>query len=473
MTGEVIAPRTTSPRCRPWPRERVILPLIPADAAEESRMIRRGALREYSRGSLWFLPAIAAVSAVMLGVVLSHVPVTATSWLAFQGTADDARSLLITIAGTMVTVIALLLGLAVVALQLSSTQFSPRLLRNFLRDRPNQIVLSVFVGTFVYSAAGLFDVGVSGGQRIGQFPRLAVTVAIALMFVSLAMLVFFADHLAHSLQIDYIMRTVERNTLAVVRTLPAGRPAPRIPVGATPLPARDSGYVQYVGVDRLLALAQLHGLTVSLRPRVGEHVSPGTTLGWVWPASTRGPLSDSEVDALSRSLHALVRMGFERTLEQDPGLGMRQLVDAACKALSPAVNDPYTAIQAIHHLSVIYTELAKRQVGTIVVDDRAGRVCVVVPARSLSEHLDVGMGLIRRYGASEPTVIHALLGALTAVLAAAGNHGEVGDAVKHQSDLLMRAAQNQTREPADLQAVNTEFETLQRLVQDRASHQVS
>ena len=87
----------------------------------------------------------------------------ATSRLAFQGTADDARSLLITIAGTMVTVIALLLGLAVVALQLSSTQFSPRLLRNFLRDRPNQIVLSVFVGTFVYSAAGLFDVGISGG----------------------------------------------------------------------------------------------------------------------------------------------------------------------------------------------------------------------------------------------------------------------------------------------------------------------
>src|SRR5205085_9914916 len=138
------------------------------------------------------------VSALMLGIVLSHVPVTATSWLAFQGTADDARSLLITIAGTMVTVIALLLGLAVVALQLSSTQFSPRLLRNFLRDRPNQIVLSVFVGTFAYSAGGLFEVGVSGGQQIDVYPRFAVTVAVVLLFLSLALLVFFADHLAHS-----------------------------------------------------------------------------------------------------------------------------------------------------------------------------------------------------------------------------------------------------------------------------------
>ena len=113
----------------------------------------------------------------------------------------------------MVTVIALLLGLAVVALQLSSTQFSPRLLRNFLRDRPNQIVLSVFVGTFGYSAAGLFEVGVSGGERVDEFPRFAVTVAVALLFLSLGLLVFFADHLAHSIQVDHVLRVVERNTL--------------------------------------------------------------------------------------------------------------------------------------------------------------------------------------------------------------------------------------------------------------------
>ena len=95
----------------------------------------------------------------------------------------------------MVTVIALLLGLAVVALQLSSTQFSPRLLRNFLRDRPNQVVLSAFVATFAYSAAGLYTVGVSGGNRTAAFPRLAVSGAIVLLFASLGLLVFFADGL--------------------------------------------------------------------------------------------------------------------------------------------------------------------------------------------------------------------------------------------------------------------------------------
>src|SRR5690242_18918911 len=127
-------------------------------------MIRRDALYEYARGSLWVLPALSVVAALAAGAVLSAVSVGVHSPLAFQGTPDDARSLLIAVAGTMVTVIALLLGLAVVALQLSSTQFSSRLLRNFLRDRPNQLVLGVFVGTFAYSAAGLFQVGYPVGR---------------------------------------------------------------------------------------------------------------------------------------------------------------------------------------------------------------------------------------------------------------------------------------------------------------------
>ena len=128
----------------------------------------------------WFARPV--VGTLVAGTVISQVTVDPGSgWapLAFQGTADDARTLLITIASTVVTVIALVLGLTVVALQLSSTQFSPRLLRNFLRDRPTQRVLSVFLSTFTYSAAGLYTVGVSSGTRTEQFPRLAVTGAAA------------------------------------------------------------------------------------------------------------------------------------------------------------------------------------------------------------------------------------------------------------------------------------------------------
>jgi len=246
-------------------------------------MIRRDALREYSRGSLWLLPVVAVMVSVALGAVLSRIDVGPTSLLAFQGTADDARNLLIGISSTMVTVIALLLGLAVVALQLSSTQFSPRLLRNFLRDRPNQIVLAVFVGTFGYSAAGLFEVGVSGGERVAEFPRFAVTVAIGLLFLSLGLLVFFADHLAHSIQVDQVLRVVERSTLEVITTLPTGgEPTPLPPPDAHVVAASASGYVQVAYVRDLVKAAAAQRVHLRLRPRVGEHVVAGSPLAWAW-----------------------------------------------------------------------------------------------------------------------------------------------------------------------------------------------
>src|SRR6266536_803294 len=189
-------------------------------------MMRRDALSEYVRGSLWVLPALSVLAALAAGSLLSAVSIGSRSPLAFQGTPDDARTVLIGITGTMVTV---------VALQLSSTQFSPRLLRNFLRDRPNQVVLSAFVATFAYSAAGLYTVGVSGGNRTAGFPRLAVSGSIVLLFISLGLLVFFADHLVHSIQVAAIMPVVQRNTVTVIRhgLLPGSQGAPEVPAGAT------------------------------------------------------------------------------------------------------------------------------------------------------------------------------------------------------------------------------------------------
>ncbi len=414
-------------------------------------MIRRDVWREYSRGSLWLLPVVAVVVSVGLGAVLSRINVSPDSLLAFQGTADDARNLLIGISSTMVTVIALLLGLAVVALQLSSTQFSPRLLRNFLRDRPNQVVLSVFVGTFGYSAAGLFEVGVSGGERVTEFPRFAVTVAVGLLFLSLGLLVFFADHLAHSIQVDQVMRVAENATLDVIRKLPTGGERMETPPpGAHVVAARSSGYVQVTYVAALRRTAAAHRVRIRLRPRVGEHVVAGTVLAWVWPTDDRSPLPPG----LDAAVTEAVRIGFERTLEQDPGLGMRQLCDAACKALSPAINDPYTAIQAIEHLSVLYRALAARPPADVVVHAPQG--LVMIPSRSFTEHLALGVGLIRRYGAAEPTVIVALLRLLTTALEACGHAREHRAAITEQADLLVSAAQREIAEPADLALVHSE-----------------
>ena len=257
-------------------------------------IFRRHALRDYAAASLWVLPTAWAVVALLVGATLSQVTVSPRSPLAplaFQGTADDARNLLTTIASTVVTVLALVLGLTVVALQLSSTQFSPRLLRNFLRDRATQRVLSVFLATFAYSAAGLYTVGVSQGSRIEEFPRLAVSGAIVLLFATLGMVVYFADHLAHSIQIDTIAALVQSETLTVVTSKPGtvedGTPSP--PAWALTVAAPRSGYVETAHPERLLPLAVAHDVCVLLRPRVGQHVVQGTVMAWVWRPSPDDP----------------------------------------------------------------------------------------------------------------------------------------------------------------------------------------
>ena len=272
--------------------------------------MRREAAIEYMRGALWVMPTVAVGLALIAGSALSSITLdrgSSIALLVFQGTADDARNLLIAIASTMVTVIALVLGLTVVALQLASTQFSPRLLRNFLRDLVNQLTLSSFVATFAYSTAGLYTVGISAGERTTDYPRLAVSGALVLLFVSMIMLVFFVHHLAHSIQIDQVMGDVEKSTLYVVRaSLAAGDEAarrPDIPPAAIPLLATRSGYVQTFHLEGMVEVAVHHGAVIAVVPMVGEHVISGTPLAWAWRSmDPTSPLTAEAGPALARAV---------------------------------------------------------------------------------------------------------------------------------------------------------------------------
>jgi uncharacterized membrane protein len=417
--------------------------------------VRREAAWEYLRGALWVLPTIAVLLALALGAALTRIDVSADKWFAFQGTPDDARTLLIAIASTLATVIALVLGLTVVALQLASTQFSPRLLRNFLRDRVNQVVLSGFVATFTYSTAGLFTVGVSAGERVEDYPRLAVSFALVLLFLSLLTLVFFVHHLAHSIQIDEVQANVERSTLRVIdHDLPSegvsGKPVPVRPPRAVEVPAYRSGYVQTLHPELLVPVAADRDLVALGSTMVGEYVVEGAPLLWVWrAASGQEPPDPEPVRAVLRNV---VRIGFERTAEQDVAFGVRQLADIAVKALSPAINDPYTAIQSLEHLGVVLAKLARRQLGNQFVYDGSGALRVVVPGRDLAYYLDLATGQIRRYGCAEPRVDRALL----RVLGSTGRFcidPDDRELVAAHVRLVVEAAEMSIRQTADLAPV--------------------
>jgi uncharacterized membrane protein len=426
-------------------------------------MWSREGLREYVGGALWVWPSIASIVALVLGLAVSQISISPQSPLAplaFQGTADDARGLLTTISSTVVTVIALVLGLTVVALQLASTQFSPRLLRNFLRDRSTQLVLSVFMATFVYSTAGLFTVGLSEGTRTERFPRLAVSGAMILLFASLAMVVYFADHLAHSIQIDAVTTRAEKGAVEVVHdqlgTVEESRPEP--PPWAVPLVALRSGYIQTAHPQAFLPLASRHGVSVALRHRVGEHVITGTPLALMWAPSATDAVPDAQM--FSRALNDVINIGFERTLQQDITFGMRQLVDVACKALSPAINDPYTAVQAIDHLSVIFCAMAVRPLGDDVARDPKSGSMVLVPGRRFGEYLAVLCGMIRRYGASEPIVCLALLRLLGSCAALIGDDPARRSAIEKQVLLIVQDAELRIAQRDDFLPVESAAEAI-------------
>jgi uncharacterized membrane protein len=397
------------------------------------------------------------IAALVLGALLSRVQVSAHApvhHLLFQGTEDDARNLLIGIVGAVITIIALVLGLTLVALQVSSTQYSPRVLGNFLRDRPNQVFLSVIVATFAYSAGGLYAVVASPSGQATPYPQLAVTVAIVLLFVSLGALIFFLDHLAHSIQIDRLMVGIEHATIQVIKEEPPGVgpgsgpgrvPAP--PVWAVTIPAHRPGYVQTVHPERLLPLAEQLQVTVLIAPLVGEHVVTGRPIAYAWRTSLEQ--SPPDPAALAGPIRDAVRIGYQRTLQQDVRFGMRQLVDIALRALSPAVNDPYTAIQAIHRLTILLCALGPLSLGDYQITASTDASRVIVHAPSFADYAELACGLIRRYGAAEPTVSAALLTLLRDAQALVSDPDRI-QVLASQARLILSDAEQLTRQPADL-----------------------
>jgi uncharacterized membrane protein len=407
------------------------------------------------------------VAALVLGAVLSTVRVSAHGplrHLLFQGTEDDARTLLIGIVGAVITIIALVLGLTLVALQVSSTQYSPRVLRNFLRDRPNQVFISVMVATFAYSAGGLYSVVAAPAGQTASYPQLAVTVAIVLLFFSLVALIFFLDHLAHSIQIDRLMAGIQRATVNLINQEPPGlRPgsgpgkAAAPPVWAVAILAHTDGYVQTIHPERLLQIAEQLQVTIQIAPIVGEHVVASRPIAHAWRTSPEQTPPDPT--ALAGAVQSAVWIGYQRTLQQDTRFGMRQLVDIALRALSPAVNDPYTAVQAIHRLSVLFCALTPRPLGDYQINGSKNEARVIVRAPGFADYAELACSLIRRYGAAEPTVTTALLVMLQDAQALVTDPDRMQVLIS-EARLIVSDAEQATRQPADLGQVHVQADPL-------------
>ncbi|MBI9115295.1 DUF2254 domain-containing protein [Sanguibacter suaedae] len=366
---------------------------------------------ERGRAELWTWPAAAAVAAALTVPLLTHIEAPAGSVLArivWPGDVAAAASLMQTVATAAMSIVSLTFSLTVVALQLASQQFSPRLLRDFTRDRVTKAVLAVLVATFVFAVLVLRSL-----REEDDVPVLAVGVTILLAFGSLAAVLGFITHITRKLRVDTMMLTVHGEARAAIRAFyPAyGSGAARSPGAAeqidgawTLLPARSSGFVRSVSVDDLVSAAVEHDCLVRVVARPGDHVVQGTLL-----AAVRLGAGHDAPEDLSRRVVGAVALGYERTVEQDAAFGFRQLVDIAVRALSPGVNDPVTAMHCLGHLTDLLVELTGRRLGPTLHEDDEGRGRAVVEDRDLRYYLDLACGQVRRYGRQEPTVLVGLL----------------------------------------------------------------
>lgn len=420
---------------------------------------------EYVRGSLWVLPSVTVVLSAVAGGMLTRVEV-GDDWffseILFPGGAEGARGMLQAVAGSVITVTSLVFSLTVVTLQLASTQFSPRLLRTFLRRPSNQVVLSIFLSTFVYSLVVLRSVrsGDNGGEEF--VPALAITVAFLLVLGSVGALVFFIHHITSEIRADTLMQRVETDTVATIDHVhpdpvdrdrpPPGMPDP--PPTAMVLPASRAGIVQAVAPAALLDAATKHDVIMRMATRVGDRVVKDGALAWIWSSDSRDA---PDMTALTHDVNEALTIGHERTMQQDVSYGLRQLVDIGAKALSTGVNDPTTAADAVGHLTSIMTTIARRRTSDLVLDDDDGTPRVFMPQRSFADYLAIAVSQIRRYGSSEPDVVVALLDLLREVAEAVVEQESTG-AVSHELDLMVDAAHANVEQASDLEAVDAAAE---------------
>jgi uncharacterized membrane protein len=352
--------------------------------------------------SLWFIPVLC----VLIGAALSFTSIAideATHYdlvpSSVSGGSDAALQILSTIAASMVSLAALVLTITMVVVQLAMGQFSSRIVQTFLRDKPSQIAVGLFIATFVHAMLTLRAISGSG-----TVPGLSIVVAYVLVVISVVVLVLYIHHIGRSLRVSALIELVGSQT----RTL-LDREYPREPPDGTQVDeqvvnAPRSGVVTFIDHDGLVARATDADCTLELVPPLGAFVPAGAPLFRV--DGDRGGVDHGDVVKL-------VRLGLERTLEQDVAFGLRMLVDMAERSLadSPFL-DPTTAVQAIDRLHDCLRQIAQRDLPDGRYRDDRGRLRLIVPVMDWDAYLHLAFDEIRIAGAGSPQVSRRLAAAL-------------------------------------------------------------
>lgn len=370
------------------------------------------------RASFWLRPAVLTCASIVLAeaLVRAEGAVDLPSWLqgwVYAGGTAGARDVLAAIASATIGVAGTTFSITVAALSLASNQMGPRLLRNFTSDPGNQYALGALVATFAYSLVALRSV--HEAEEGAFVPQLAVSVGLLLAFACVGVLIWFIHHVATSINVDRVVALVHADlSAALARLPPKGEPAGAAPGDAAPDPsgapllAPKGGYLRVLDDAALADWAEERDVRLWLRIRPGDFVFPGSVVGHVAPA----PAADQAQSALADAM----TLGDTRSVEQDLEFAVRQLVEIGLRALSPGINDLFSAMAVLDRLGAALCELAGRDLPSGCLR-RDGRLRLSRSATDYEGLLDAMFHMLRQAGAGTPAVMIRLIEVLGEVAA--------------------------------------------------------
>ncbi len=423
------------------------------------------------RSSFWFVPSLIVLAGIAFAIALIEADSAGSDlWLAqwprlFGAGAEGARGMMSTIAGSMMSVVGVMFSMILVVLALASSQYTSRILRNFMRSRVTQVVLGIFAGIFAYCMIVLRTI--RGGNE-GEFvPNLAVFFGFVLALGGVGALMFFIHHIASSIQASSIIASVAQETIAAIdRLFPeklgqgSGEDyddqAPRVERNWQIVPARESGYIQSVDNAALMRLARERKTIVLMEHAIGEFVIQNTALASL--ALEYPP--DQETIA---ALQATFSINRHRTVEQDAAFGIRQIVDVALKALSPGVNDNTTAVMCVDYLTAILARIASRKIPSSHRYEK-GELRVIAKGPNFESLLAESFDQIRNSAKGDVAILSRMLNAFQ-ILAGLATSPQRRLALREQVQWIAELAERTLESPHDRARIDAQlahvFKTLE------------
>jgi uncharacterized membrane protein len=419
---------------------------------------------EALRTNLWLIPALESVAAVALfAVTLSidraafHGELRLPPWV-ISGSPDAAREILSSLAGALITVVGVVFSIMIVTLTLASTQFGPRMLRTFIRDRGTQFTLGTFVATFFYAMLALISIGTT------FVPDLSVTVALLLTAIDLGVLIYFIHHTATAIQLPEVIASIARDLARAIdaeKALSSGDAdlvngpsaeilQARLDRAGRVVMAPASGYLRFVRHATLVRIAAECDAVIRLHYRPGHFLAHGHPVATIWPPEAAG--------TIGRRLEDVHITGPLRTLSQDIAFGIDQLVEIAIRALSPAVNDTFTALACIDWLGDSLCRIAVDWNPDSFHRDRGGVIRLITVPVSYERLVQRSFDKIRQAADGMPAVLIRQLDALSKIMAVAP--ASRSQLLVDQAAMIQRVNQRSVPEEADRADVTARYEVL-------------